>query len=75
MKLPEVRNNWLKNNPSRKNELNSFYGRQHTDKSKKKLADSHKGKTYSAHIRWHWNRGIINVDCEHCIAQIMKEHS
>lgn len=27
------------------------------------------------HTRWHWNRGIINVDCEHCIAQVMKEHS
>jgi group I intron endonuclease len=30
---------------------------------------------FGRHIRWHWNRGIINVDCEHCIAQIMKEHS
>ena len=75
MKRPEVRNNWLQNNPSRKNELNSFYGKRHTDGSKKKMADSHKGKNYSNHIQHHFNKGILNLDCQHCIEQIMKEHS
>lgn len=29
----------------------------------------------SAHIRHHFNKGVLNLDCEHCIAQVMKEHS
>ena len=40
-----------------------------------KQSNSHKGKTYSTHIQWHWNRGLINVDCKFCVEQIMKEHS
>lgn len=30
---------------------------------------------YGTHIRYHWNKGVLNVDCQHCIDQVMKEHS
>jgi group I intron endonuclease len=30
---------------------------------------------YTNHIRWHFNRGILNLDCKFCIEQIMGEHS
>jgi hypothetical protein len=42
---------------------------------KERCSKAHKGDNYPAHIRWHFNRGLINVDCQHCIDQIMKEHS
>lgn len=46
-----------------------------SEEHKKKLSLAKIGNTYPNHIKWHWNRGLINVDCKHCIDQIMKEHS
>lgn len=43
--------------------------------SKKKMIESHLGDNYPIHIRWHFNRGQLNLNCKHCIDQIMKEHS
>lgn len=45
---------------------------QNNPYTKKKKSDSQR---YAMHTHYHWNCGIINVDCRHCIDQIMKEHS
>jgi hypothetical protein len=51
---------------------------QNRPEVKKKISDAmmgNKNNSLGLHNRWHFNRGILNSDCEHCIKQVMKEHS
>lgn len=64
-------------------------GRKHPEEMKKKISESNKitknnpkdkpfqiaNGRHAAHIKNHFNKGILNLDCQHCIDQIMKEHS
>jgi group I intron endonuclease len=43
-----------------------------TPEARKRLA---KTGMYANHINHHFNKGILNFDCQHCIEQVMKEHS
>lgn len=67
MNRPDVKSKIKLNRPDYKGESNPFYKKNHTEESKNKMAESHKGNTYSAHIQWHINRGIINPVCKHCV--------
>jgi group I intron endonuclease len=53
----------------------AMIGFKHTEEEKKKRSEAHKGNNYHTHIQWHFNRGMLNVECQHCIEQVMKEHS